>query len=129
MKFLLDTHIILWWSLGNERLSRAGRALLADDRNICVVSVASVWEIAIKSSQNRGLPVGVTAAYFCDLVAEAGFDLQDVSRSYAEGIETLSATHGDPFDRLLVSHARIESLTLLTHDKILGQYGDFVMVV
>ena len=103
--------------------------MLADDLNLCVVSVASVWEIAIKSSQNRGLPVGVTAAYFCDLVAEAGFDLQDVSRSYAEGIETLSATHGDPFDRLLVSHARIESLTLLTHDKILGQYGDFVMVV
>lgn len=129
MRLLLDTHIVLWWALGNERLSLAGRALVADKQNICFVSVASVWELAIKSSQGRGLPAGMTASYFCVLASQAGFELQDVIRSYAQGIETLSATHGDPFDRLLVSHARTESLTLVTHDKILAQYGDFVMVV
>lgn len=129
MKLLLDTHIVLWWALGNDKLSSTGRGILSNNANVCFVSVASVWEIAIKSSQGRGLPIGVTASHFCDLVQEAGFELLDVQRSQAIGIETLGATHGDPFDRLLVSHAKTETLTLLTHDKTLARYGDFVMVV
>jgi PIN domain nuclease of toxin-antitoxin system len=129
VKLLLDTHIVLWWSLGDERLSHAGRAILDDERNLCVVSVASIWEIAIKSSLGRGLPLGITGERFADLIDEAGFTVQEIRKSHALGVEQIGAAHGDPFDRLIVSHAKTESLTLLTHDKILAAYGDFVLVV
>lgn len=129
MKLLLDTHIVLRWALGDERLSSAGQKILSDERNACVVSVASVWEIAIKSSLGRGLPAGITAERFAELIDEAGFALKEVRKSHAIGVEQLGNAHGDPFDRLIVSHAKCEGLTLLTHDTTLAAYGDFVLVV
>jgi PIN domain nuclease of toxin-antitoxin system len=129
VKFLLDTHIMLWWALGDEKLPKAGRALISDERNECVVSVASLWEVAIKSCLGRGLPKGITAVRYAELIDEAGFVLKDVRRDHALGVEQLDGIHGDPFDRLMVSQARVEGLSLLTHDKALADYGDFVMVV
>lgn len=129
MKLLIDTHIVLWWALGDEKLSKAGQAILDDQRNVGAVSVASVWEVAIKSSLGRGLPTGITAERFSDLIEEAGFELKDIRKSHALEVEKLDARHGDPFDRLLVAQARVEGLTLLTHDKTLAAYGDFVKVV
>ena len=129
MRLLLDTHIMLWWALGDEQLSTSGRALIGDERNECLVSVASLWEISIKSRLGRGLPVGITAARYSDLIDEAGFVLRDVRKEHALGVEALDGVHGDPFDRLMVSQANVEGLRLLTHDKALAAYGDFVMVV
>jgi PIN domain nuclease of toxin-antitoxin system len=129
VRILLDTHVMLWWALGNEKLSNAGRALVSDERNECMVSVASLWEVSIKSSLGRGLPLGITAASYCKLIEEAGFVLNDVRKAHALGVEKLDGIHGDPFDRLMVSHARVEGLKLLTHDKALAAYGDFVIVV
>lgn len=129
MKLLLDTHIMLWWALGDKQLSAAARTLISDERNECVVSVASLWEIAIKSRLGRGLPVGVTAIHYSELIEEAGFSLKDVRKAHALGVERLDGIRGDPFDRLLVAQAHVEGITLLTHDKALGAYGDFVMVV
>ncbi len=129
MKFLLDTHIMLWWALGDEQLSKAARTHISDERNECLVSVVSVWEIAIKSRLGRGLPIGLSAQRYAELIDEAGFTLKDVGKAHALGVEQLDGVHGDPFDRMLVSYAQVEGLTLLTHDKALAAYGDFVTLV
>jgi PIN domain nuclease of toxin-antitoxin system len=129
VKLLLDTHIMLWWALGNEQLSTVGRSLIGDERNECLVSVASLWEVAIKSSLGRGLPIGITAASYSALIDEAGFVLTEVRKGHALGVEHLDGIHGDPFDRLMVSQAHADGLRFLTHDKTLAAYGDFVMVV
>ncbi len=129
MKFLLDTHIMLWWALGDEQLSKAARTHISDERNECLVSVVSVWEIAIKSRLGRGLPIGLSAQRYAELIDEAGFKLKDVGKAHALGVEQLDGVHGDPFDRMLVSYAQVEGLTLLTHDKALAAYGDFVTLV
>lgn len=129
MRLLLDTHVMLWWALGDEQLSTAGRALIGDERNECLVSVASLWEVSIKSRLGRGLPVGITGVRYSELIDEAGFVLRDVRRADALGVEQLDPVHGDPFDRLMVSQALAEGFRLLTHDKALAAYGDFVMLV
>jgi PIN domain nuclease of toxin-antitoxin system len=129
LKLLLDTHIMLWWALGDEQLTEKGRILISDDSNMCAVSVASVWEVAIKSSLGRGLPPGINAVRFADLIVEAGFVLCDVKKKHALAVEQLEGHHGDPFDKLLVAHAQVESWTLLTHDSKLAAYGDVVRLV
>jgi PIN domain nuclease of toxin-antitoxin system len=129
VRLLLDTHIMLWWAIGDEQLSKAGRRLISDERNECMVSVASLWEVAIKNRLGRGLPSGITSVRYCELIDEAGFILTDVRKAHALGVEQLEAIHGDPFDRLMVSQSSAEGLKLLTHDKALAAYGDFVIVV
>jgi PIN domain nuclease of toxin-antitoxin system len=129
LRLLLDTHIMLWWALGNTRLSMTGREMIEDDSNSCVVSVASIWEYAIKSALGRALPPGIGGAAYVSLIEDAGFALIDIRSTHALGVENLGAIHGDPFDRLLVAQAKAEQLTLVTHDKTLAAYGDFVMVV
>ena len=129
MRLLLDTHIMLWWSLGDERLSSAGRGLLSDEKNECFVSIASLWEVAIKSSLGRGLPQGITAAAYAELIDEAGFILKDVQKAHALSIEALGLIHGDPFDRLMVGQAKTEGFIFLTNDKMLAAYGDWVKLL
>ena len=129
MRFLLDTHIMLWWSLGDERLSSAGRGLLSDEKNECFVSIASLWEVAIKSSLGRGMPQGITAMAYAELIDEAGFILKDVQKAHALSIEALGLIHGDPFDRLMVGQAKTEGFTFLTSDKVLAAYGEWVKLL
>ncbi len=129
MRLLLDTHIMLWWALGDEQLSPTGRTLIGDERNECLVSVASLWEISIKSRLGRGLPPGISARRFSELIDEAGFVLKDVRKAHALGVEQLVGVHGDPFDRLMVAQAQVEGFRLLTHNKALAAYGQFVMVL
>jgi PIN domain nuclease of toxin-antitoxin system len=120
---------MLWWALGNEKLTPVGRAFISDDRNECMVSVASLWKVSIKSLLGRGLLMGITAARYSELIDDAGFVLKDVRKAHALGVELLDGIHGDLFDRLMVSQASVEGLKLLTHDKQLAAYGDFVMFV
>ena len=129
MRLLIDTHALLWWSLGNERLPPVARALIEDQSNSCFVSMASIWEVAIKSSIGRGLPTGITASSYLGLISEAGFGTLDISIAHVIGVERLDHLHGDPFDRLMVAQAKAEGLVLLTHDKALAAYGDCVMLI
>lgn len=129
MKLLLDTHIMFWWALGDARLSKNARAMIEDERNQCMVSTASLWEVAIKSAAGRGLPRGVTAARFAALIEEAGFSILDVCQTHAIGVESLGPIHGDPFDRMLVAQAHTDSLMLMTHDNLLAAYGNCVLLV
>jgi PIN domain nuclease of toxin-antitoxin system len=120
---------MLWWSLGDEQCPLAVRKLIADERNQCGVSLASLWEVSIKSALGRGLPWGVTANGYADMIDDSGFRLQDIRRAHAIAVEGLEPFHGDPFDRLMVAQAQVEGLTLLTHDKKLSAYGNFVKVL
>ena len=129
MRLLLDTHIMLWWALGNTRLTPAARTLIADAAQAKVVSIASVWEVAIKHGSNRASSMPVDAATFAGFVSEAGFALLPVEVPHLLEVERLPQSHGDPFDRLLVATARADGLRLMTHDETLAAYGDHVMVV
>ena len=129
MRLLLDTHIIVWWALGNPMLLPRERARIEDSANEIGVSVASIWEVATKNATSRREPIGVSAPRLLDLVARAEFQLLPVFAHQAEAIEGPPSAHGDPFDRLLVATAVVDGWRLLTHDKQLAAYGPTVILV
>lgn len=117
-RLLLDTQIALWWLTGNPRLKRAARDRLAAAE--CVVSVASVWEVAIKHRIGK-LPVA--PEIFAGEMRAGGAILLPVNDAYAVAYGKLPAGHDDPFDLLLLATAQAERLCLITSDEALFEFG------
>jgi PIN domain nuclease of toxin-antitoxin system len=128
---LIDTHIALWSLTDSPKLTSAAWQHLRNPGNTLFISTITIWECAIKFRLNRGLPddmpySGTTAL---ERITLAGYELLPISPEHAAEVDQLPLHHGDPFDRLLIAQAKSEPLILLTHDKALAVYGDFVMVV
>ena len=123
MRVLIDTHVFLWWAEGDRRLPAKARTALADPDNECLFSLASVWELAIKSALGKiklALPV---RRYVVENAAANGFRMLDIGLAHLGRVESLAKHHGDPFDRLLVAQALEESLPIVTADPIFRKYG------
>ena len=114
MRLLLDTQVALWWLTASPRLSKASRELMAGSP--CVVSVASIWEVALKHRLGK-LPV--SPRRFRDEMRSAGAVILSVSDQHVLTTVDLPEAHRDPFDRLLLSVAETEHLVLLTADTAL----------
>jgi PIN domain nuclease of toxin-antitoxin system len=128
MQLLLDTHVALWALADDPRLPARGRALIGDPRNLVTVSAASVWEISIKHSLQRGdMPVSGEQAL--RWFREAGFALLPITPEHAAAVEQLPRLHADPFDRLLVAQALSEPLHLLTHDAAVARYSSSIELI
>jgi PIN domain nuclease of toxin-antitoxin system len=116
---LLDTQIFLWWDRQLERVPPSVRSTIEDGANEIFVSVASIWEIAIKRASGKlhfAAPIAETAE-------RLGFELLPITAIHAEHAGGLPRYHGDPFDRLLVAQAHLEGLILGTTDRMLSSYG------
>lgn len=122
-RLLLDTHVWLWWQAGDARLGTQTRHLIQRASEVRL-SAASAWEIAIKCAIGKlTLPVDADIA---TEIAHSGFLSLPVELAHAEDVRRLPLLHRDPFDRLLVSQARVEGLTLVTADAQLAAYGIIV---
>lgn len=118
MKLLLDTHCLLWWLNDDPALSDRGRELISRPENLIFVSAASIWEVRIKQSIGKlDLPTD-----FAEVLAGQAFESLAVTVEHAHALEDLPLLHRDPFDRLLIAQARLDRLTLLTHDRVIAQY-------
>jgi PIN domain nuclease of toxin-antitoxin system len=122
-KILADTHAILWWLAGDERLSKRARRILEDPANQRWVSMASLWEIAIKMSSGRLPAEGLTLRAIAELLKDQQFVLLPVRLEDLLRMEMLPWHHRDPFDRLLIAQAMEEGLPLLTADGAMGRYA------
>jgi PIN domain nuclease of toxin-antitoxin system len=127
-RFLVDTQLLLWNAWGSNRLpARVGR-LFRDGRHEFFASVASIWEVAIKSAQGRKGFVA-SAAALRENVLENGFHELPVTGTHAAAVERLPRLHGDPFDRLIVAQALVEPMVLITTDVRLGAYPGNIEVI
>ncbi len=117
---LVDTQALLWWLGDDPRLGPEARALMATSR--LLVSVASLWEIAIKAGLGKlEADVGAVAR-----AAEAeGMERLGLGTAHLETYQRLPRRddHGDPFDRMLVAQAMVEDVPILTSDAKLGRYA------
>ena len=123
MRVLVDTHVFLWWIEGNRALPVKARAALADRDNECLISLVSVWELAIKAGLHKlklALPV---QRYVVEHVAANGFRMLDIQMAHVGRVESLASHHGDPFDRLLVAQALEERIPVVTADPVFRDYG------
>ena len=112
-RLLLDTHVVLWWLQGSDRLKDSVVVLLKDATNEVFVSAASVWEIAIK----QGLGKLEAPDDLLDLIEQSGFEALSISSSHAEQAGRLPLAHKDPFDRMFIAQAQAEGLILVTHNE------------
>lgn len=128
MNLLLDTHVALWAITDSPKLTQKARELILSPKATVWISVASVWEIAIKRSLGRGdMPVSSQDAvrYF----NESGYRLLAIEAEHVIAVEELPPHHQDPFDRILVAQALVEPMRLLTHDPLVSLYGDSIIRV
>ena len=123
MRLLLVTHALLWFIAGSASLSAYARTLIEDVSNEKFVSIASIWETAIKVSIGKMTLSAPFNLLFPHQLQINGFDLLPVKVEHASVITTLPFHHQDPFDRLLVAQAIEEKLTLISVDNVFDDYG------
>jgi PIN domain nuclease of toxin-antitoxin system len=121
MKYLLDTHTAIWALADDAKLSRTAKAAIADISNSLCISIASAWELAIKTSLGKIDFSGGVAA-FLNEIEESGIGILGIDGSYVECIESLPFIHRDPFDRILVATAISENIAIITLDENIRKY-------
>jgi len=119
-KYLLDTHIFLWWMSDAEQLSQEVFDIIADSSNQIYISSATIWEIAIKEALGK-LEVDADLDY---AIEENGFTELKVSAICANATKKLKQIHRDPFDRMLIVQAIEGDMTLITIDGYITQYDN-----
>jgi PIN domain nuclease of toxin-antitoxin system len=123
LKALLDTHVLLWWLADPERLSRRARSLFDDSRAELYWSAVSSWELAIKTALGRLTLPGHPRSLVPKILTEQSIRPLDITHAHALSVGDLPPHHADPFDRLLISQARLEKLSIVTSDVALRKYG------
>lgn len=125
MRLLLDTHVLLWALAGNAKIKRISARLLDDDNQV-FFSVASLWEVAIKSGVGK---LDAEVGEVRKAARESGFEELAVLGSHIEALDGLPDHHRDPFDRLLIAQAIAEPMQLLTADGTVAMYGTHVELI
>lgn len=120
---LLDTHALLWWLDGDERLSPAARAAIADPANLAMVSAASAWEITTKHRLGKLPGAAEVARDVAGAVASQAFADLPISLRDAERAGRLPGAHRDPFDRMLAAQALAADLELVSIDPVFDDFG------
>ena len=121
MRYLLDTHFLIWIPIDSRRINAKARAILNNLENQFLFSVSSIWEIAIKSGANRR-GFHYNSRELRKQLIENGYEELPVLGEHVVAIDLLPPIHGDPFDRILIAQALAERVTLLTVDAVIAKY-------
>jgi PIN domain nuclease of toxin-antitoxin system len=123
VKLLLDTHAFLWFIQGNEALSDVARAAIENQVNQKFISVASLWEIAIKVNIGRlAIGMSITDLVNRELLGNA-FDILNIASEHLDELATLPFQHKDPFDRLIISQSLVENIPIISRDRMFENYS------
>lgn len=122
MNLLLDTHALIWFLNGDNKISIKVKTAIENEKNLKIVSIASIWEIAIKISLDK-FKFEKGLRYFLELVEKNGFEILPISFEHAMLVSTLEFFHRDPFDRLLVAQSKAENLVIATKDENINKYN------
>ena len=122
MRLLLDTHTFIWFITNNPKLSLGVRLLIEDEVNELFLSIASIWEIAIKQSTGK-LNFGLPFKLFVEQqLSQNKIGLLNINLDHINVIESLPLHHRDPFDRLIIAQGMVEHLPILSADSIFDAY-------
>ena len=116
MRLLLDTHDLIWWLAGDEKLSPRARDAIADEGNAVAVSAASAMEVATKHRIGKLPDAALLAQDFESIVADQGFSELSISVRHARLAGEMGIAHKDPFDRLLIAQALAEDMVLVSNE-------------
>jgi len=122
MKLLLDTHAFLWWDSDPTRLSANALSALQDQANEVWLSVASVWEVVIKTQLGK-LSLRLPLAEIIAQQQANGLQILPLTLVHVQAVEGLPAIHKDPFDRVLIAQSIVEGAQLVSIDPVVRQYS------
>ncbi|MBB5709982.1 type II toxin-antitoxin system VapC family toxin [Sphingomonas xinjiangensis] len=123
MRYLLDTHTLIWWWDQTDRLSPNVIAVLQSRESDVFVSAATAWELGTKFRFGKLPTLGARIETYGQSLVEDGFKPLDVRPDHGLRGGLLGGDHRDPFDRLLAAQALVEDLTVLTRDPEIGRFG------
>jgi PIN domain nuclease of toxin-antitoxin system len=119
VKYLLDTHTLLWWLENNKKLNPKTRKIIEDSDNIVFASVANAWEISIKLKARPDFKIKLPLEEWFNQI---NLQVLPISLDHILQLDKLPPHHKDPFDRILISQAKSEKLTLITADAKITKY-------
>jgi PIN domain nuclease of toxin-antitoxin system len=122
MEVLLDTHVLIWFLNGDRKLTKKAKELIEDSNNSKIISIASIWEIAIKLSLGK-FKFKEGFKKFLEMVEENGFEILPISFDHALIVSNLEFLHRDPFDRIIIAQCKSENLTFITRDSNIKKYN------
>lgn len=129
MKLLIDTQTALWMALGDSRLKPQSQALLTANDTKRLFSAASVWEISVKWRLGK-LKLPDHPSVWIDLMMkELAMDSLPMRHDHAVRAADLENHHRDPFDRILIAQAQVETIPVVTADRIFSNYDIDVIFV
>ncbi|MCB9263104.1 MAG: type II toxin-antitoxin system VapC family toxin [Flavobacteriales bacterium] len=121
MNYLLDTHALIWFLNGDNQLPTKSKNIIKKLDNKCYVSIASIWEIAIKISLNK-LYLNGGFGEIAKIITKYDFELLPITIEHIAGIIDLDFYHRDPFDRIIVAQGIIENIPIITKDENFEKY-------
>lgn len=122
MNLLLDTHALIWFSENDPKLSLAAKSAIESPDNNRFVSMATLWEMAIKLNLGK-LSLQIPLAQIIPALSANGIDLLPIKPGHILKIETLPRIHGDPFDRMLIAQALSDGLIIVSKEELFEEYG------
>ena len=128
MKYLLDSHVLIWALFSDEKLARKAFDIINSRDNEIYYSAASIWEIGMKHAKApEKMPVSGKVLMECS--EQAGMLSLPIIQEHAAAVNELrrkdgEPPHNDPFDKMLIAQAKCENMILLTHDRLLSGYGE-----
>lgn len=121
MNYLLDTHTFLWFINDDKQLSGKAINAIANPDAVKYLSMASLWEIAIKLNIGK-LELDMPYSALMQQIEINGFELLQINFEHTTALSTLEHHHGDPFDRIIIAQGLVENLTIATKDKNFAKY-------
>ena len=118
--FLLDTHTLIWTILEDDKITDSTKEILISSDNL-FVSIASLWEIAIKQSIGK-LDIIYSIERIADESVKNEIKILDIKPRHLDAIRTLPPIHNDPFDRLIIAQAMTEGMKIITKDGMIPKY-------
>ncbi|MCF0060932.1 type II toxin-antitoxin system VapC family toxin [Dyadobacter chenwenxiniae] len=128
MNYLIDTHILLWHSDDNQKLSHQVTLELNSSSASLYVSHATYWEMAIKKGLGK-LDLNVPISEFRKMAMRNSFHSLSFDNEHYDVLEQLPLLHADPFDRMIIAQAIAERLTIITQDKKFALYQNLVPIL
>jgi PIN domain nuclease of toxin-antitoxin system len=121
MKVLLDTHTVIWFYAGHERLEQKPKQIIENTNTVCFLSLASIWEMAIKIKLGK-MNLGVSLERFIEDITENGIQILPVEVEHILKTQDMAFHHRDPFDRLIFCQAIVENMVLVSADEVADLY-------
>lgn len=123
MNYLLDTSAFLWFVSGDRKLSTLARRVLEESDDEFYLSLASIWELAIKANLGRGLELPRPFAEFVEIELQAErIQILKIELAHVKRVAVMPLHHRDPFDRLIIAQSMVENISVITNDAAFDHY-------